>query len=218
MACNIAWLFGAAATYTLLFDAHSESTVWMVAAAVGTLPVLLLNLLTFHRTLLFGVATTFQTALVCMYAATMVAAWCALFRKQPFKLAAMLITLPSFICGAFMDAYPEESRVSASRLFFALNLLALLANQAGLAFGSISVDELEIDVYEGWAFKVSEVAGSAISSLVVFAVRNLFASVRRAATLAVRESDMVCVSLDDDAIKVLLAAHALMLEAPPHSQ
>jgi hypothetical protein len=80
------------------------------------------------------------------------------------------------------------------------------------------VDELEIDVYEGWAFKVSEVAGSAISSLVVFAVRNLFASVRRAATLAVRESDMVCVSLDDDAIKVLLAAHALMLEAAPHPQ
>jgi hypothetical protein len=218
IACNIAWLLGAAATYSLLFDSRSDTafTVWMVAPVVGTLPVMCLTLLTFHRTLLLGLATTFQTALVCGYATTMVAAFCALFREQPCKLAAMLMALPSFACGAFMDAYPEGRRVSASRFFFALNLLALLANQAGLAFGLISADELTvtIDVYDGWAFGASELAASATSSLIVFAVRNLFASGRRSETLAVHESDMVCVSLDDHALRVLVAVHALLFEAP----
>jgi hypothetical protein len=216
IACNIAWLLGAAATYSLLFDSRSDTafTVWMVAPVVGTLPVMCLTLLTFHRTLLLGIATTFQTALVCGYATTMVAAFCALFHEQPCKLAAMLMALPSFACGAFMDAYPEGRRVSASRLFFALNLLGLLANQAGLAFGLISADELTIDVYDGWAFGASELAASATSSLIVFAVRNLFASGRRSETLAVRESDMVCVSLDVHALRVLVAVHVLLFEAP----
>jgi hypothetical protein len=213
ISCNIAWLLGAAATYLLLFDSHSDtaSGVWMVAAVVGTLPVMCLTLLTFHRTLLLGIATTFQTALVCGYATTMVAVFCALFHEQPCKLAAMLMALPSFTCGAFMDAYPEGRRVSVSRLFFVLNLLGLLANQAGLAFGLISADEFTIDVYDGWAFGASELAASTTSSLIVFAVRNLLASVRRSETLAVRESDMVCVSLDDHALRVLVAVHALLV-------
>jgi hypothetical protein len=46
-------------------------------------------------------------------------------------------------------------------------------------------------VHGGWSFKASELAGSAISNLVPFALRNLAASIWRAETLAVRQCDVV---------------------------
>jgi hypothetical protein len=68
-------------------------------------------------------------------------------------------------------------------------------------------------MYGGWRFKASELAGGAISSLIPFAIRNLVASIQRPDTLAVRQSDVVCVYLDEHALRVLRAVHGFLMDA-----
>jgi hypothetical protein len=84
--------------------------------------------------------------------------------------------------------------------------------QAGLAFGVTRIDELVVEMYGGWRFKASELAGGAINSLIPFALRNLVASIHRPDTLAVRQSDVVCVYLDEHALRVLRAVHAFLVD------
>jgi hypothetical protein len=209
MACNLTWVLGATVGYLLVFDVHSAT--WMLVLSFATVPTILMNLFAFNRELMRGIATTFQTVLVCGHATMLIGSICALLRNQPLKLAAILVTLPSLVCAAFMDAYPEEGRATTSRLFFALNMLGLLALQAGLAFGMMHLDEAPIEVYGGWSFKVSELAGGAISSLIPFALRNLTASLVRPQTLAVRDCDVVCVGVDEHTVRVLRAVHAFLV-------
>jgi hypothetical protein len=207
---NLAWVIGATVTHALYFDAGSD--VWMGGLTCVTLPGIVLNALAFNRTLLKGIATTFQTALVFGHTTIMIGAGCALYRNQPAKLAACALGLPNFLCAAFMDAYPAEGRSGASRLFFTLNLISLVLLQAGLAFGITRIDELVVEMYGGWRFKASELAGGAINSLIPFALRNLAASIQRPDTLAVRQSDVVCVYLDEHALRVLRAVHAFLID------
>ncbi len=84
--------------------------------------------------------------------------------------------------------------------------------QVGLAFGITRIDELVVEMYGGWRFRASELAGGAINSLIPFALRNLVASLQRPDTLAVRHSDVVCVYLDEHALRVLSAVHALLMD------
>jgi hypothetical protein len=165
-----------------------------------------------NRTLLKGIATTFQTALVFGHTTVMIGALCALYHKQPAKLASTLFFLPSFLCAAFIDAYPAEGRAGTSRLFFALNSISLVLLQVGLAFGITRIDELVVEMYGGWRFKASELAAGAINSLIPFALRNLVASIQRPDTLAVRQSDVVCVYLDEHALRMLRAVHDFLFD------
>jgi hypothetical protein len=107
MVSNVAWLLGAAVIYLLIFDVHYA--LWMAALAAASLPIIALNVLAFNRELLKRIATSFQTVVVCGHAAIMIGSLAALFRLQPYKLVASLF-LPSLVCAAFMDAYPEEGR------------------------------------------------------------------------------------------------------------
>jgi hypothetical protein len=207
---NVAWLLGATVTLVMFFDAHYA--LWMALVPVFMVPTVVLMMLAFNRELLKGIAATFQTALVLGHTMVMISSFCVLFPNQRFKLSAIVLCLPSFICAAFIDAYPEEGRVSASRLFFMLNLLCLLALQAGLAFGASRIDEFRFQLYGGWSFKASELAGGAISSLIPFALRNLAASIQRPRTLAVRQSDVVCVYLDEHTLALLSAVHAFLMD------
>ena len=172
-----------------------------------SLPSILRIALAFNRTLLKGIATTFRTALVFGHTTIMIGALCALFHNQPAKLASAVLILPSLMYAAFIDSYPAEGRASASRLFFALNSICLVLVQVGLAFGIARIDELVVEMYGGWHFKASELAAGAINSLIPFALRNLVASIHRPDTLAVRKSDVVCVYLDEHALRVLRAVH-----------
>ena len=52
----------------------------------------------------------------------------------------------------------------------------------------------------------------AINSLIPFALRNLVASIQRPDTLAVRQSDVVCVYLDEHALRVLRAVHGFLID------
>jgi hypothetical protein len=142
----------------------------------------------------------------------MIGALCALFRNQPAKLAGFALFLPSFLCSAFIDAYPAEGRAGTSRVFFALNVISLVLLQAGLAFGITRIDELVVEMYGGWRFKASELAGGAINGLIPFALRNLVASIQRPDTLAVRQSGVVCVYLDEHALRVLRAVHGFLMD------
>jgi hypothetical protein len=172
---------------------------------------MVLNTLAFNRTLLKGIATTFQTALVFGHTTIMIGALCALFHNQPTKLAGVVLMLPSFLCAAFIDAYPAEGRAGASRLYFTLNLISLVLLQAGLAFGVTRIDEMVVEMYGGWRFTASELAGGAINSLIPFGLRSLVASIHRPDTLAVRQSDVVCVYLDEHALCMLRAVHDFLI-------
>jgi hypothetical protein len=66
-------------------------------------------------------------------------------------------------------------------------------------------------MYGGWRFKVSELAGGSINSLMPFGLRNLAASIHRPNTLAVRQSDVACVYMDQHALRVLRAVHAYLM-------
>jgi hypothetical protein len=207
---NLAWVLGASVGFALYFDARSD--VWMAILICATLPGVLLNALAFNCTLLTGIVTTFQTAIVFCHTTILVGALCALCYNQPAKLAAVVSMLPRFLCAAFIDAYPAEGRAGASRLFFALNSICLVLLQVGLAFGITRIDELVVELYGGWRFKASELAAGAINSLIPFALRNLVASIHRPDTLAVRQSDVVCVYLDEHALRVLRAVHGFLME------
>jgi hypothetical protein len=207
---NLAAVLGATVGFVLYYDARSDE--WMGVLAGATLPAILLNAVAFNRTLLKGITTTFQTALVLGHITIMVSSACALFRNQPAKLAGTVLFLPSFPCAAFIDAYPAEGRAGTSRLFFTLTLIGLVLLQAGLAFGVTRIDELVVEMYGGWRFKASELAGGAINSLIPFALRNLVASIHRPDTLAVRQSDVVCVYLDEPALRVLRAVHGFLMD------
>jgi hypothetical protein len=141
----------------------------------------------------------------------MIGALCALGHNQPAKLASFVLFFPSFLCAAFIDAYPAEGRAGTARLFFTLNLVGLVLLQLGLAFGITRIDELVVEMYGGWRFKASELAAGAINSLIPFALRNLVASIQRPDTLAVRQSDVVCVYLDEHALRVLRAVHGFLM-------
>jgi hypothetical protein len=54
--------------------------------------------------------------------------------------------------------------------------------------------------------------GGAINSLFPFALRNLVASIWRPDTLAVRQSDVVCVYLDEHSLRVLRAVHVFLMD------
>jgi hypothetical protein len=207
---KIAWVFGATVIFAIYYDARSD--VWMAVSTCVTWPGILLIALAFNRTLLKGIATTFQTALVFGHTTIMVGALCALCQNQPAKLAGVVSLLPSSLCSAFIDAYPAQGRAGTSRLYFTLNLVSLVLLQAGLAFGITRIDELVVEMYGGWCFKTSELAGGAINSLIPFALRNLVASIQRPDTLAVRQSDVVCVYLDEPALRVLRAVHAFLMD------
>jgi hypothetical protein len=207
---NLAWVLGATASFVLYFDGHGAA--WLAILSVGMLPSILLSALAFDRELLKGIATTFQTALVWGHTMIMIGSLCALFHNQPFKLVGIIMALPSLMCAAFIDAYPAAGRAYASRLFFVLNLICLVLVQVGLAFGIARIDEFVLEMYGGWRFKASELAGGAISSLVPFGVRNLVASIKRPTTLAVRQSDVACLYLDKHALRVLRAVHAYLMD------
>jgi hypothetical protein len=206
---NIAWVLGATVTYVFYFDAHSEA--WMPVLAAAVLPANVLNALAFNRGLLKAMMTTFQTAQVCGHITIMVGSFCALCYNQPVKLAGFVLFLPSLLCAAFIDAYPAEGRAGTSRLFFTLNLIGLALLQGGLAFGVARIDEFVLEMYGGWRFKVSELAGGSINSLMPFGLRNLAASIHRPNTLAVRQSDVACVYMDQHALRVLRAVHAYLM-------
>jgi hypothetical protein len=207
---NFAWVIFTIVVFALYFDARSD--LWMGVLTSATLPSILLNAVAFNRTLLKGIATTFQSALVLGHTTIMVGAACALFHNQRAKLAGFVVFLPSFLCAAFIDAYPAEGRAGTARLFFTLNLVGLVLLQVGLAFGVTRIDELVVEMYGGWRFKASELAGGAINSLIPFALRNLVASIHRPDTLAVRQSDVVCVYLDEHTLRVLRAVHAFLVD------
>jgi hypothetical protein len=207
---NLFAVFGIVAASALYFDARSD--VWIAGLVCAMLPAILLNFIAFNRTLLRSIATTFQTALVFGHTTIMTGALCALFRNQPAKLASIVLFLPSFMCSAFIDAYPAEGRAGTSRLFFALNVISVMLLQAGLAFGITRIDEFVVEMYGGWRFKASELAAGAFNSLIPFALRNLVASIQRPDTLAVRQSDVVCVYLDEHALRVLRAVHVFVID------
>jgi hypothetical protein len=207
---NLAAFVGLAVGFALYFDVHSD--VWMGGLTSATLPCVLLNVLAFNRTLLKGIATTFQTALIFGHTTIMIGSMCALFHSQLAKLAGFILIVPSFLCTAFIDAYPAEGRAGTSRLFFTLNLIGLVLLQVGLAFGITRIDEFVVEMYGGWRFRASELAGGAINSLIPFALRNLVASIHRPNTLAVRQSEVVCVYLDKQALRVLRAVHAFLMD------
>jgi hypothetical protein len=206
---NLAWVFGATLGFAVYYDARSD--VWMGVLTGAALPSILLNVLAFNRTVLKVIATTFQSALVLGHMTLAVGSFCALGHNQPVKLAALGLLLPSLLCAAFMDAYPAEGRAGTARLFFTLNLIGLVLLQVGLAFGITRIDELVVEMYGGWRFKASELAGGAINSLIPFGLRNLVASIHRPDTLAVRQSDVVCVYLDEHALRVLRAVHGFLI-------
>jgi hypothetical protein len=101
---NLAWLLGATFCYILVFDVHSAA--WMLVLVFTTLPIILMNSLAFNRELLKGITTTFQTVLACGHVVIMVGSFCALFRNQPFDLAASLVMTPSPLCAAFIGRVP----------------------------------------------------------------------------------------------------------------
>ena len=207
---NLAWGFGGSVGFAVYFDARAD--IWMVVLTCVTLPGVLLNVLAFNRTLLIGIATTFQTALVLTHMMIAVGSGCALGHNQPVKLAALGLLVPGLLCAAFMDAYPTEGRAGTTRLFFTLNVIGLVLLQVGLAFGITRIDEVVFEMYGGWRFKASELTGGAISSLIPFVLRNLVASIWRPDTLAVRQSDVVCVYLDEHALRVLRAVHGFLVD------
>lgn len=206
---NLAWFLGASVSVATYFDAHDA--LWTVVLLVVAWPAILLNALAFNRTLLKGIATTFQTALVLGHATIMIGSLCALCRNQPAKLAGFVWSFPCFACSAFIDAYPAEGRAGTSCIFFTLNLSILVILQVGLVFGITRIDEFVLEMYGGWRFKASELAGGAINSLIPFGVQNLAASIQRPNTLAVSKSGVVCVYLDEHALRVLRAVHAFLM-------
>jgi hypothetical protein len=83
----------------------------------------------------------------------------------------------------------------------------------GFAFGITRIDEFVVEMYGGWRrFRASELAAGAINSLIPFALRNLVASIWRPDTLAVRQSDVVCVYLDEHALRMLRAMHGFLMD------
>jgi hypothetical protein len=207
---NSGWVLGATVTFALYYDARSD--VWMGVFVGATMPSTLLVALAFNRSLLTGITTTFQTAFVFGNTTIMIGSACAFCRNQPAKLASAVLLLPSLLSAALIDAYPAEGRAATARLFFALNLISLVLLQAGLAFGITRIDELVVEMYGGWRFKASELAGGAINGLIPFALRNLVASIQRPDTLAVRQSGVVCVYLDKHALRVLRAVHGFLMD------
>jgi hypothetical protein len=169
----------------------------------------------FNRMLLMGILTTFQTVIVCGHIMFGVGAFCVLFHTYPLKLVAIIAVTPSALCAAFMDAYPEDGRAVTSRVFFTLNLIALLTLQAGIAFELMRVDDVQITLVDGWLVRTSTLASCAIGNLVPFVLRNLAASILRPKTLAVRDSDVVCVHIDEHVACVLQSVHAYLVGVEP---
>jgi len=180
---------------------------WLVALSHSAV---VLNALSLNLHLVKQIATTFQTLLVLTHAVVVIGTFVALWRHHESKLAMIVQMFPGFACAAFMDAYPEEKRVWTSRIFFSFNLLGLVAMQTGLAFNWLAVNDVTFEPFGGWSFKLSEVCASSTSSLIPFALRNLWATYRRPETLAVHQCSVVCLKMDEPMFRLLLAVHTFL--------
>ncbi len=100
---DLAWVCGATVGFASCYDARSD--VWMAFLTCERCEQSYLIALAFNRmctrTLLKGIATTFQTALVLRHTTIMIGSLCALCYNQPAKLASFVFFLPSHVSRAF---------------------------------------------------------------------------------------------------------------------
>jgi hypothetical protein len=135
-----------------------------------------------------------------------------LFRDHPAKMFALGLLSPSNVASGFADAYLEGGRVVTSRLFFALNIAALLIYLALYSFklGLFTDFIFEVTTF---TFVASSMACSSITTLLVFGCKNLFMSFYRPGSLVVLTSAVCCVLLDADTLAVLKAGYSLQGQA-----
>jgi hypothetical protein len=133
----------------------------------------------------------FQTLFVLASTALMFGCFCFLWRNHPGKSVAMALRLPTLMLASLIDAYPEGGRVPMSRIFFIACLMWLTVLQVGVVLSLFKVDDQSISANVGqWSIKVSTIACGGLSSLTLFAFKNLLSTAIRPGSLAVVRSQV----------------------------
>jgi hypothetical protein len=208
----VLWLVGATCQYLVLFD-RFESGSWQewlgCCAGALALPANICVAASLNAKTVRQLLREFETLYVVAYVLGMLSLYLFLFQEHPAKMVALSFALPSFLLSGFQDAGGERSRVGSSRVFFSLNVAALLT--------LLALVSLELGIYTEYRFQVSTFTFSASSmvcnaiiALVVFGLKNIALSFYEPGSLVVLKSAVCCVFLDADALAVLEGSYSLI--------
>jgi hypothetical protein len=132
-----------------------------------------------------------------------------LFREHPAKMVSQAIGIPSMLLAGLLDAYPEGGRLLHSRVFFALNVAAMLALLAlvSLRLGKFADYTFHVGTF---FFIASSMVCTALTTLLVFGAKNIALSFYEPGSLVVYKSAVCCVFTDADALAVLKGSYSLL--------
>jgi hypothetical protein len=208
----VLWLIGTLCQMLVLFDRFEAGSTheWLACAAVAlSLPVIVFISASLNAKTVRELLKQFEALYVLAYALGMASLCLVLFRERPAKMIAIALAIPSFLLSGFQDACAEGGRLLNSRVFFVLNVAALLTYLALLA--------LKLGAYTDYTFKVgtflfvaSLMVCNTITTLLVFGVKNIVFSFYEPGSLFVLTSAVCCVFVDSDALAVLKGAYSLL--------
>jgi hypothetical protein len=206
------WLVGVMCQYLVLFDRFEPGSAqeWLSCAAVSVgLPVSICVGASLNAKTVRELFKKFETLYVLAYVLGMTTLTLFLFRDRPAKMVAFALGIPSYTLSGLQDASAEGSRLLNSRVFFTCNVAALLAALAlvSLKRGSYLDYTFEVGTF---AFAASSMVVNAISTLLVFGVKNIVLSFHEPGSLVVLVSSVCCVFLDAEALAVLKGAYSLI--------
>jgi hypothetical protein len=111
--------------------------------------------------------------------------------------------------AGFLDATAEGGRVRSSRVFFTLNVAAMITVLllVSLKLGTFTDYTFEVSTF---VFVASSMPCSPMTTLLVLGSKNLCLSFYRPGSLVVLTSSVCCLFLDAETLAVLKAAYSLL--------
>jgi hypothetical protein len=206
------WLIGTTCSLCVAFDRFEHGSVeeWLACSAAALmLPVIGCVGASLNAKTIRSLLQEFQTYYVLVNGLAYTCLALFLFREHPAKMVCFSLTLPSLLLAGFLDAYVERGRLLNSRAFFTLSIAALVISLllVTLKLGDFAEYTFKVSTF---AFVASSMVCSLLTTLLVFASKNLCLSFFRPGSLVVLTSSVSCLFLDADSLAVLKAAYSLL--------
>jgi hypothetical protein len=209
---SLLWLMGVMCSFSVEFDRFEHNSVeeWLACSAGALmLPVIVCVGASLNTKTVRSLLKEFQALYVLVNVLAAICLVLFLLRDHPAKTVCFVLALPSFLLAGFIDASAEGGRLLNSRVFFPLYIAAMITVLLLVSFKLGAITDYTFEMSK-FAFVASSMACSPITTLLVFASKNLCLSFYRPGSLVVLTSSVSCVFLDADTLAVLKAAYSLL--------
>ena len=155
--------------------------------------------------------TSFQAVYFCANSIVLCCSFALLWSSDSMSKGMILIlTLPHFTAGAFVDASLSKGRIQLSQCYFLFYVVVVLLFVSAIVLDFSGLQDMEVSIYVNsskWHLTLTSIATCAATNLLQFCVKYTIMSIVKPGSLVVLKSRVVCVKLDSAIFKVVQAAH-----------